>query len=88
MKEETFGVPVVTQWIKNPTRISEDVDLIPGLAQWVKGGSGIAGNWGVGHRCGSDWAWLWLWHSLAASAPIRPGNFPEKKKKKSNFSHM
>ena len=25
---------------------------------------------GVGHRCGSDLAWLWLW--LAALAPIRP----------------
>ena len=30
------GVPVVAQWIKNPTGIHEDVDSIPGLVQWVK----------------------------------------------------
>ena len=27
---------------------------------------------GVGHRHGSDLAWLWLWGRLAAVAPIRP----------------
>ena len=26
----------MAQWITNPTRIREDVGLIPGLAQWVK----------------------------------------------------
>ena len=25
----------MAQWLKNPTRIHEDVDLNPGLAQWV-----------------------------------------------------
>ena len=29
-------VPVVTQQVKNPTSILEDVVSIPGLAQWVK----------------------------------------------------
>ena len=29
-------------------------------------------SWGVGHRCGSDLAWLWLWCRLAATALIRP----------------
>ena len=28
---------VVAQWVKNPTSIREDADLIPGLTQWVKG---------------------------------------------------
>ena len=30
------GVPIVGQWIKNPTNIHEDVGSIPVLAQWVK----------------------------------------------------
>ena len=29
-------------------------------------------NCAVGHRCGSDPAWLWLWHRTAAKAPVRP----------------
>ena len=35
------GVPIVAQWVKDPTSIQEDVGLIPRLAQWVKG-SGVA----------------------------------------------
>ena len=30
------GVPVVAQWLTNPTRNHEVSGLIPGLAQWVK----------------------------------------------------
>ena len=35
-KMDFIGVPIVTQQVKNPTSIHEDVGLIPGLAQLVK----------------------------------------------------
>jgi len=30
------GVPVVAQWLTNPTRNHEVVGSVPALAQWVK----------------------------------------------------
>ena len=30
------GIPVVAQWVKDPTNIHKDVGLFPGLTQWVK----------------------------------------------------
>ena len=30
------GVPIVAQWLTNPTRNHEVAGLVPGLAQWVK----------------------------------------------------
>ena len=29
------GVPIVAQWVENLTSIHEEMDLIPGLIQWV-----------------------------------------------------
>ena len=33
---QSLGVPVVAQWLMNPTRNHEVSGLIPGFAQWVK----------------------------------------------------
>ena len=34
-KKKKMGVPVVAQWLTNPTRNHEVVGSIPALAQWV-----------------------------------------------------
>ena len=63
------GVPIVTQWLTNPTSIYEDADSNPGLTQWVKD-VGIAMSCGVGHRCGLDPLLLWLWRRPALIWPL------------------
>ena len=63
----------MTQWVKNPISIHEDVGLIPGLNQWIKDPVLLQAVV-IGHRCGLDlaWLWLWLWHRLAAAVLIQP----------------
>ena len=41
VKRKTRGVPVVAQWLMNPTRNHEVAGSVPGLAPGVKG-SGVA----------------------------------------------
>ena len=36
LKVPRYGVPFVAQWLRNPSRIHEDVGSIPGLVQWVQ----------------------------------------------------
>ena len=35
-KSTQIGVPVVAQWVMNPTGVHEDAGSIPSLTQWVK----------------------------------------------------
>ena len=35
-KNQIRGVPIVAQWLTNPTRNHEVTGSIPGLAPWVK----------------------------------------------------
>ena len=64
-----IGVPIVAQWLMNPTSMCENTDLIPGLAQF-KDLAGIAMICGVGCRGGSNPMLLWFWHRSVATAPI------------------
>ena len=58
------GVPVVAQWLTNPTSMRRQVRSLASL-------SGLRIRCcGVGHRYGSDLALLWLWHRLAATALV------------------
>ena len=90
---ESFGVPVVAQWLTNLTRNMmlwvQSLALLSGL------GIQLAVSCGVGRRCSSDPTLLWLWCRPAATAPIRPlareppyatGAALKKTKKKKSFT--
>ena len=36
LQKDPLGVPIVAQWLTNPTRNHEVAGWIPGLAQWIK----------------------------------------------------
>jgi len=84
-------VPVVAQWLMNPTGNHGVVGFDP-WPRSVGWGSGVAVSRGVGCRRGLDPALLWLWRRPEATALIGPlawkpspgecGPRKEKKKKK------
>ena len=64
-----WGVPVMAQWLKNPTGNHEVVGLVPGLAWWVEDlvlpevVVWVADTAQIWHCCGSGMSWwllLWL----------------------------
>ena len=67
LRKQSHGSSHCSSAITSPTSIHEDVGLIPGLADWVKG-SGTALSCAVSHRCGPDPELQWLWCRPAAAA--------------------
>ena len=57
--------------VTSPTSIHEDVGLIPGLIQCVKGSS-VAVSCSVNHKQGLVPMLLWLWPKLAIAVLIQP----------------
>ena len=66
-----MAVPIMAQWLRNPTSIHKDVGSIPGLVLWVRD-LVFAVSCGVGRIHGSDPALLWLWCRPVVTALIRP----------------
>ena len=71
LKNENVGVPIVVQWLTNPTRNHEVAGSVPAPAQWVNDPAfRVAVSCGVGCRSGLDPALLWLWCRLVAAVLI------------------
>ena len=73
IRKENQGIPIVAQWVMNPTTFHEVPGLIPNLTRWVKRSS-VAMTCGAGCWCSFalDPMLLWLWCRLAAASLIQP----------------
>ena len=36
IRNPDYGVPIVAQWVRNPTSIYEETGSIPGFTQWLR----------------------------------------------------
>ena len=68
LRTMSVGVPIVAQWVKNPTSIHEDAGLIPGLTQWVKD---PALPQAVAQVTDAAEVWLLLWLSLCVGLKLQ-----------------
>ena len=71
-RDGVLEFPLWLSRLRTQCCLSEDMGLIPGLAQWVKD-PGIAVNCGVGHRCSLNWCCRGYGIGFSCNFDLTPG---------------